>query len=145
MPPKKKIEKKMSKKTVPEDFELSDDEPTTITLDEDRKLTSKFITFDCPLCKGKLQLRNEIEINPKGVKCKCNPCSFKISKNDKTMNVSRDDNGDIKLESELHSISFSWNKQVTPPSNDEETRNKMISDVMSTPRRSSSKKIDCMD
>ena len=134
MPPKKKIEKKMSKKPVPEDFELSDDEPTTITLDEDRKLTSKFITFDCPLCTGKLQLRNEIEINPKGVKCKCNPCSFKISKNDKTMNVSRDDNGDIKLESELHSISFSWNKQVTPPSNDEETRNKMISDVMSTPR-----------
>ena len=83
----------MKHKPVPGDFELSDDEPTTIKLDEDQKLTSKFITFDCPLCKGKLQLRNEIEINPKGIKCSCNPCSFKISKSDKTMNVSRDDNG----------------------------------------------------
>ena len=70
MPPKKKIEKKMSKKTIPEDFELSDDEPTTITLDEEQRVSSKFITFDCPLCKGKLQLQNELEINPKGVKCK---------------------------------------------------------------------------
>ena len=65
---------------IPEDYELSDEEPTTINLNEEQKLSSKFITFDCPLCQGKLQLRNEIEINPKGVKCKCNPCSFKISK-----------------------------------------------------------------
>ena len=70
---------KIPQKTIPEDFELSDQEPTTINLDEEQKLTSKFITFDCPLCQGKLQLRNEIEINPKGIKCKCNPCSFKIS------------------------------------------------------------------
>ena len=33
------------------------------------------------------------------------------------MNVSRDDNGDITLESEDHSISFSWNRQVTPEDN----------------------------
>ena len=143
-PKRKATEKSFKKKPIPEDFELSDDEPTTIKLDEEQKVSSKFITFVCPLCKGKLQLRNEIEINPKGIKCKCNPCSFKISKNDKTMNVSRDDNGDIKLESELHSISFSWNKQVTPPSNDEETRNKMISDVMGTPRYKQ-KSIDDMD
>ena len=58
-----------------------------------KKLTSKNIVFECPLCKGKLQMRNEIEINPKGIKCKCSPCSFKISKNDKTMNVKKDDNG----------------------------------------------------
>ena len=135
----------MSKKPVPEDFELSDDEPTTITLDEEQRVSSKFITFPCPMCKQLLQIKNEIEINPKGVKCKCVPCSFKISKNDKTMNVSKDDNGDIKLESELHSISFSWNKQVTPPSNDEETRNKIISNVVMSTPRSNSKKIDCMD
>lgn len=120
------------RKPVPEDFELSDDEPTTITLDEDRKLTSKFITFDCPLCHGKLQLRNETEINPKGIKCKCNPCSFSLTKNDKTVNVSRDENGDITLDSEDHSISFSWNRSVTPENNDDQSRNKMISDVMST-------------
>ena len=139
MQPKKvkpKMSSKMKKQPIPEDFELSDDEPTTINLDEEQKLTSKFITFDCPLCQGKLQLRNEIEINPKGIKCKCNPCSFKISKNDKTMNVSRDDNGEIVLESEDHSISFSWNRQITPEDKKTESTNNMIRDVMATTPRS---------
>jgi hypothetical protein len=139
MPPKKakpKTSSKIKKQPIPEDFELSDEEPTTINLDEEQKLTSKFITFDCPLCQGKLQLRNEIEINPKGIKCKCNPCSFKISKNDKTMNVSRDDNGEIVLESEDHSISFSFNRQITPEDKNKESTNNMIRDVMTTTPRS---------
>ena len=136
MPPKKSSKRKIPKKPIPEDFELSDEEPTTINLDEEQKLTSKFITFDCPLCHCKLQLRNEIEINPKGIKCKCNPCSFKISKNDKTMNVSRDDNGEIVLESEDHSISFSWNRQITPEDKKTESTNNMIRDVMATTPRS---------
>ena len=131
---KAKAKSKFKKQPIPEDFELSDDEPTTISLNQERKLSSKFITFDCPLCQGKLQLRNEIEINPKGIKCKCNPCSFKISRNDKTVNVSRDDNGEIVLESEDHSISFSWNRQVTPEDKKNESTNRMISDVMGTPR-----------
>ena len=143
MPPKRK--KSIERKPIPEDFELSDDEPTTINLDKEPKLSSKFITFDCPLCKGKLQLRNEIEINPKGIKYKCNACSFNLKKNDKTMSVSRDDNGDIKLDSEDHSISFSWNKQVTPPSEDEQSRNKMISDVMNTPRMKKQSSMGEMD
>ena len=142
MPPKKakpKMSSKIKKQPIPEDFELSDDEPTTINLDEEQKVSSKFITFDCPLCQGKLQLRNEIEINPKGIKCKCNPCSFKLSKNDKTMNVSRDNNGEIVLESEDHSISFSFNRrQITPESEDERKKFEMISDVMNTPRGSGS-------
>ena len=70
MPPKKKFS------TIPED-----EEPKTVKLNEESKLSSKFIVFDCPVCHCKLQLRNEIEINPKGIRCKCNPCSFK-SKND---------------------------------------------------------------
>ena len=131
---KAKAKSKFKKQPIPEDFELSDDEPTTISLNQEQKLSSKFITFDCPLCQGKLQLRNEIEINPKGIKCKCNPCSFKISRNDKTVNVSRDDNGEIVLESEDHSISFSWNRQVTPEDKKNESTNRMISDVMGTPR-----------
>ena len=136
MPSKKKENSKTKKQPIPEDFELSDEEATTIKLDEEQKVSSKFITFDCPLCGGKLQVRNEIEINPKGVKCKCNPCSFKISKSDKTMNVSKDDEGSIVLESEDHSISFSWNRSVTPENQDEQHRNKMISDVMKTPTSS---------
>ena len=137
MPPKKakpKMSSKIPKKPIPEDFELSDEEPTTIKLDEDQKLTSKNIVFECPLCNGKLQLRNEIEINPKGVRISCNPCSFKISRNDKTMNVKKDDTGEIVLESEDHSISFSWNRQITPEDQKVESTNKMISDVMNTPR-----------
>ena len=143
--PKKKTDP-IKKQPIPEDFELSDEEPTTIKLDEDQKLTSKNIVFECPLCKGKLQMRNEIEINPKGIKCKCSPCSFKISKNDKTMNVKKDDDGEIVLESEDHSISFSFNRQITPEDkNKEANRNRMISDVMSTPRSSNRKSIDDMD
>ena len=147
---KPKKSSKVKKQPIPEDatsgarelrdFELSHDKPTTKNLDEEQKVSSKFITFDCPLCHGKLQLRNEIEINPKGIKCKCNPCSFKLSKHDKTMKVSRDDNGEIVFESEDHSISFSWNRQVTPEDKNVESTNKMISDVMNTPRSSSTSK-----
>ena len=144
MPPKTK-KNPIKKQRIPEDFELSDDEPATVNLNEEHKLSNKFIIFDCPLCKGKLQLRNEIEINPKGIKCSCNPCSFKLTKNDKTMNVSRDDNGDIKLDSEDLSISFSWNRQITPEDEKVESTNKMISDVMSTPRSSGRKSTDDMD
>ena len=110
MPPKRKF------KIIPEN-----DEPKTVKLDEESKTTSKLILFDCPVRHCKLQLRNEIEINPKGVKCKCNPCSFKISKNDKTMRVVKNDDGDITLESEDHSISFSFNSIVTPETEDEKT------------------------
>ena len=143
MPPKKakpKMNSKIKKQPIPEDFELSDEEPTTINLDEEQKLTSKNIVFECPLCNGKLQMRNEIEINPKGIKCKCSPCSFKISKSDKSMNVKKDDDGEIVLESEDHSISFSFNRrQITPENEDEQHRNQMIKDVMgNTPRSSSS-------
>ena len=79
-------------------------------------------------------MRNEIEINPKGIKCKCSPYSFKISKNDKTVNVQKDDDGEIVFESEHHSISFSFNRQITPEDKNKENINKMISDVMGTPR-----------
>ena len=144
MPPKRKVSK-MKQQPIPEDFELSDDEPATVNLNEEQKLSSKFIIFDCPLCHCKLQLRNEIEINPKGIKCSCNPCSFKLTKNDKTMNVSRDDNGDIKLDSEDHSISFSWNREITPEDKKVESTNKIISDVLSTPRSSGRKSMDDMD
>ena len=134
MPPKKSSKSKILKKPIPEDFGLSDEEPAVVNLNEEQKLTSKNIVFECPLCNGKLQMRNEIEINPKGIKCKCSPCSFKISKNDKTMNVKKDDDGEIVLESEDHSISFSFNRRkITPENEDEQHRNQMISDIMGTP------------
>ena len=52
MPPKKakpKMSSKIPKKPIPEDFELSDEEPTTIKLDEDQKLTSlKILCLNAP-------------------------------------------------------------------------------------------------
>ena len=143
MPPKKKSSK--SKKNIPEDFELSDDESKMVSLSQEQKLTSKNIIFDCPLCQGKLQLRNEIEINPKGITCRCNPCSFKLTKNDKTMNVSKDDEGGITLDSQDHSISFAFNRITTPPTEDERYRNDMIKDVMNTPRNSKKQMMSEMD
>ena len=141
MPPKRK-----HNKAIPEEDVLSDDEPKTITLTKEQRLTSKFIIIDCPLCNGKIQLRNEIEINPKtGLSCKCNPCSFKLSKNDKTVNVSRDDTGEITLDCQDHSISLSFNRITTPPSNEEQKQYQMISDVMGTPRSKTPIKIEDLD
>ena len=137
----------MNKKPIPEDFELSSDEETkTITLTKEQRLMSKNILINCPLCDGRIQLRNEIEINPKGISCKCNPCSFKLSKNDKTMAVSRDEQGDIVLDCQDHSISFSFNRrQITPESEDEKKKYEMISDVMNTPRRKPSSQLSDLD
>ena len=137
-PKKAKPKSKISKQPIPEDYELSsssEEQPKYITLTEEQRLTSKNIIIECPLCNGKIQLRNEIEINPKtGITCRCNPCSFKLSRNDKTMNVSRDSEGDIVLDCQDHSISFSWNRQITPENESEKHKNEMIRDVMNTPR-----------
>ena len=137
MPPKAKPKSKtkISKKPIPEDFELSSDEETKVVkIDEEKRMRSKDITFNCPHCNGKLILQNSIEINPKGIKCRCNGCSFKLSRNDKTVNISRDDNGEIKLDSEDHSISFSFNRITTPETDEEKRKYEMIQDVMGTPR-----------
>ena len=61
------------------------------------------------------------------------------------MNVSRDNDGDIVLDCQDHSISFSWNRNVTPESEDEQKKYQMISDVMKTPRNKSPPDIDEMD
>ena len=147
MPPKKteaKQKTKMSKKPIKEDYELSSSSSEgvkEVKLDEEqKKMRSKDISFICGHCGGRLLLRNEIEINPRGIKLKCNGCSFKLSRNDKTMNVSRDNTGGITVDSEDHSISFSFNRLITPENDEERNRTEMIKDVMGTPRSSSSSK-----
>ena len=149
MPPKKpkaKSTTRMSKKPIPEDFELSSDEETKVVrFNKDQRMKSKDIHFDCPHCSGKLILQNSIEINPKGVKCRCNGCSFKLSRNDKTMNVSRDDNGEIKVDAEDHSISFSFNRITTPETDEEKRKYEMIQDVMGTPRSKPLLRVEDLD
>ena len=61
------------------------------------------------------------------------------------MNVSRDENGEIKLDSQDHSISFSFNRLTTPESDEEKKKYEMISDVMTTPRSNNPVKIDDLD
>ena len=66
MPPKAKPKSKtkISKKPIPEDFELSSDEETKVVkIYEDKRMRSKDICFNCPHCSGKLILQNSIEIN----------------------------------------------------------------------------------
>ena len=150
MPPKKtKPKTKPSKKPVPEDYELSDsdEQPKYITLTEEQKLTSKNINIQCPVCNAMLLIKNEININPKnGITCRCNPLSFKLSKMDKSINVSRDETGEIKLDCQDHSISLSFNRITTPESDEEKKRYEMISDVMNnTPRNKPSSSIEGMD
>ena len=150
MPPKKtKPKTKLSKKPVPEDYELSDsdEEPKYITLTEEQKLTSNNINIQCPACNAMLLIKNEININPKnGITCRCNPLSFKLSKMDKSVNVSRDETGEIKLDCQDHSISLSFNRITTPESDEEKRRYEMISDVMNnTPRNKPSSSIEGMD
>ena len=148
MPPKKtKTKSKITKQPIPEDYELSDsDEPKYITLSEEQRLTSKNINIQCPACNAMLLIKNEININPKtGIHCKCNPLSFKLSKTDKSVNVSRDETGEIKLDCQDHSISLSFNRITTPESDEEKKRYEMISEVMSTPRSSRQITLQDMD
>ena len=56
------------------------------------------------------------------------------------MNVSKDDDGGITLDSTDHSISFSWNRQITPEDQKVESTNKMITNVLGTPRNSKKQK-----
>ena len=61
------------------------------------------------------------------------------------MNVSRDDQGEIKLDCEDHSISFSFNRLTTPESDEEKKKYEMISDVMSTPKNKPSSSMEDLD
>ena len=132
-----KPKKKPLKTPINEDYEISDSDeaPKYITLTEEQRLTSKNINIQCPACNAILLIKNEININPKtGISCRCNPLSFKLSKTDKSVNVSRDETGEIKLDCQDHSISLSSNRITTPESDEEKKRYEMIKDVMGTPR-----------
>ena len=62
------------------------------------------IEFACPMCKKILEMKNEVEIQKKGnCKCSCIPTSFKISKNDKKMNIDKTKDS-INLETDVRNI-----------------------------------------
>ena len=53
--------------------------------------------------------------------------------------------GEIKLDSEDHSISFSFNRITTPETDEEKKKYEMIQDVMSTPRSKPFLRVEDLD
>ena len=81
------------------------------------------IEFACPMCKKMLEMKNELSIEKKGnFKCSCFPTTFKISKNDKKMNIDKTKDS-INLETDVHNIAIRFGRGVTPSDNgDKETQ-----------------------
>ena len=87
----------------------------------------------------------KLKSTPRASNVNVPPVVSKSARMIKTMNVKKDDDGEIVLESEDHSISFSFNRQITPEDKNKESTNKMISDVMGTPRSKKQMAINDMD
>ena len=75
------------------------------------------------MCKKMLELKNELEIQKKGnCKCSCVPTSFKISKNDKKMNIDKT--------KDSNNITFKFGRQATPSDNNENETQEAIKQMM---------------
>ena len=90
------------------------------------------IEFACPMCKKILEMTNELEIQKKGnCKCSCIPTSFKISRNDKKMNIDKTKDS-INLETDVHNITFKWGRNATPSDNGENETQETVKQIMKT-------------
>ena len=88
------------------------------------------IELSCPVCKKMLEMKNEIEIQKKGnCKCSCIPTSFKLSKNDKRMNVEKTKDS-INLETDVHNITFKWGKDASLSENGDNETQETIKQMM---------------
>ena len=88
------------------------------------------IEFSCPMCNRMLEMKNELGIqNNKKCKCSCIPTSFRISKNDKKMNIDKTKDG-INLETNVHNITFKWGKDASLSENDDNETQETIEQVM---------------
>ena len=88
------------------------------------------IEFSCPMCKNMLEMENELEIQKKGnCKCSCIPTSFKLSKNDKRLNIDKTKDS-INLETDVHNITFKWGKDATLSENGDNETQETIKQMM---------------
>ena len=88
------------------------------------------IEFACPMCKKMLEMKNELEIQKKGnCKCSCIPTSFKISKNDKKMNIDKTKDS-INLETDVHNIAIKWGRHASPSDNGDKETQETIKQMM---------------
>ena len=98
--------------------------------DEEIVKDTSVIEVVCPTCKRMLELKNEIQIQKKGnCKCSCIPTSFKISKNDKKMNVDKTKDS-ISLETDVHNITFKWGKDAALSENGDNETQETIKQMM---------------
>ena len=88
------------------------------------------IEVACPMSKNMLELKNELEIQRKGnCKCSCLPVGFKVSKNDKKMNIDKTKDS-INLETGVHNITFKFGRQATPSDNNENETQETVKQMM---------------
>ena len=88
------------------------------------------IEFACPMCKKILEMKNELEIkNNKNCKCSCIPASFKLSKNDKRINIDKTKDR-INLETDVHNITFKWGKDASLSENGDNETQETIREMM---------------
>ena len=108
-------------------------EPVVSSTDEEKEEIVKetsVIEFACPMCKNMLEMKNELEIQKKGhCKCSCIPTSFKISKNDKKMNIDKTKDS-INLETDVHNITFKWGKDASLLGNGDNETQETIREMM---------------
>ena len=98
--------------------------------DEEIVKETSVIEVACPMCKKMLELKNELEIkNNKKCKCSCIPTSFKISKNDKKMNIDKTKDS-INLETDVHNITFKFGRQATPSDNNKNETQETVKQMM---------------
>ena len=84
----------------------------------------------CPTCKRMLELKNELQIQKKGnCKCSCIPTSFKLSKNDKRMNIDKTKDS-INLETDVHNITFKWGRDAALSENGDNETQETIREMM---------------
>ena len=82
------------------------------------------------MCKKMLEMKNELEIQKKGnCKCSCVPTSFKISKNDKKMNIDKTKDS-INLETDVHNIAIRFGRRVTPSEKGDQETQETIREMM---------------
>ena len=108
-------------------------EPVVSSTDEEKEEVVKetsVIEFACPMCKKMLEMKNELEIQKKGnCKCSCIPTSFKLSKNDKKMNIDKTKDS-INLETDVHNIAIRFGRGVTPSDNGDKETQETIREMM---------------
>ena len=101
--------------------------------DEEKEETvyeTSVIEFACPMCKKMLEMKNGLQIQKKGhCKCSCIPTSFKISKNDKKINIDKTKDS-INLETDVHNIAIKWGRHASPSDNGDTKTQETIREML---------------